>query len=173
MKDVAPAAWHVLLELCGGAERVVDGGEGLVLGASGHGFHNGVAANLCKDRDLPWEPPHAEMNGWHCVSAQTALLRFPAALLMLRRWQDGWHYRHFLDSPEQGLVCVPLFSDILPRSGGTHVSPDSIGVFARFLATLPQGIHADMTQGECPSLMRQLVRQCSRFEELTGSAGDM
>ena len=77
VKDVAPAAWHALLELCGGADRVVDGGEGLVLGASGHGYHNGVAANLCKDRDLPWEPPHAEMNGWHCVRAQTAPVALP------------------------------------------------------------------------------------------------
>ena len=56
---------------------MADGGEGLVLGASGHGYHNGVAANLCKDRDLPWEPPHAGMNGWHCVRAQTALVALP------------------------------------------------------------------------------------------------
>ena len=42
-------------------------------------------------------------------------------------------FRHLLDSPEQGLLVVPLFNDILPQSGGTHIATDSIGVVSRFL----------------------------------------
>jgi len=50
-------------------------------------------------------------------------------------------FRHLLDSPEQGLLVVPLFNDILPQSGGTHIATDSIGVVSRFLVNHPEGLH--------------------------------
>jgi hypothetical protein len=39
---------------------------------------------------------------------------------------DGF-YRQFLDSPEMGLLCVALWSDVEPRGGGTFVALDSVG----------------------------------------------
>ena len=44
---------------------------------------------------------------------------------------DNWHvdgdfFVHFLDSPEQALLVIPLFSDIKPRGGGTYICPDGV-----------------------------------------------
>ena len=90
-----------------------------------------------------------------------------------RSWhKDGWHFRHFLDSPEQGLLVVPIYSDILPQSGGTRIATDSIAPVARLLASNPQGFHADSVQG-AGYLIPGLVEQCSRFQELIGETGDM
>ena len=77
-----------------------------------------------------------------------------------------------MDSPEQGLLVVPIFSDILPQSGGTTIATDSIQVLARFLAQRPEGLHPDGTQGG-GYLIPALVEQCQQFEELTGNAGDV
>ena len=66
------------------------------------------------------------------------------------RHKDGGHFRHFLDSPEQGLLTLLLWSDMLPKSGGTFCALDSVGVVARFLADHPEGVHADSVQGPNP-----------------------
>ena len=60
------------------------------------------------------------------------------------RGSVGWHkdgdfFRHFLDSPEQGLLTFVLWSDIEPRGGGTFVAADSVPVVARTLAAAPGG----------------------------------
>jgi hypothetical protein len=53
-----------------------------------------------------------ELNGWHV---------------------DGDFFLHFLDSPEQALLVIPIFSDIGPSGGGTAICTDGIGVVARHL----------------------------------------
>jgi hypothetical protein len=141
MKEVAPLAWQAQVDVCGGADRLPERGEGLAMGG-------GAIGNLCMNAELGYEPPSAALGGWH---------------------KDGWHFRHFLDSPEQGLLVVPLFSDVLRESGGTQLATDSIGVVARFLSQLPQGVHADAVQGS-GYLIPQLVQQCTQFEELVGCA---
>ena len=67
---------------------------------------------------------------------------------------------------------MPIFSDILPQSGGTFVARDSIAPVARLLASLPEGLHPDSVQG-AGFLIPGLIEQCSDFVELTGEAGDM
>ena len=37
--------------------------------------------------------------------------------------QDGWMFRHYLDSPEQGLLMLTYWGDVGPRSGGTFIAP--------------------------------------------------
>ena len=96
-------------------------------------------------------PPAVRQPGWH---------------------KDGWHFRHFLNSPEQAMVTVPLYSDVQPKSGGTYLALDSIGPVARLLLDSPRGIHPDSVQGG-GYLIPGLVDQCSEFGELTGEAGDM
>ena len=59
--------------------------------------------------------------------------------------RPGWHkdgdfFRHFLDSPEQGLLTIVLWSDIEHRGGGTFVAADSVGPVARLLAERREGI---------------------------------
>ena len=85
-------------------------------------------------------------------------------------WQDGWHYRHFLDSPQQGLLLAFFFNDILPESGGLQICVDSVGAVARFLAQQPEGIHPGSV-GDY--ILPHMKSECSEFTELTGEAGDL
>ena len=84
--------------------------------------------------------------------------------------QDGWHYQHFLDSPQQGLLLGFFYNDILPESGGTQICVDSVGEVARLLAQHPEGLHPDSVFSYISPHMK---RECSEFAELTGEAGDL
>lgn len=103
-------------------------------------------ANLGVGSDRPWDPPSPEVPGWH---------------------KDGDFFRHFLDSPEQGLLVFVLWSDIEPTGGGTFIAADSVPVIARLLAEHPEGILPEEFD------FRSLVSQCSDFVETTGSFGDV
>ncbi len=107
---------------------------------------NGFIANLGVGDDRPWQPPSPAVAGWH---------------------KDGDFFRHFLDSPEQALLSLVLWTDMLPRGGGTFVAADSVPVVARFLARHPEGVlPGDFDYAE-------LIGQCRDFVELTGAAGDV
>ncbi len=103
-------------------------------------------ANLGVGNDRPWQPPSAVIGGWH---------------------KDGDFFRHFLDSPEQALLTLVLWTDMLPRGGGTFVAADSVPVVARYLARHPEGLlPGDFDYAE-------LIGQCHDFVEMTGKAGDV
>ena len=141
--DVAPRALGAQADCVGGRERI-EAPEQITLPDS-------LAVNLCSDDsrlgEEGWRSPHAP--GWH---------------------KDGWHYRHFLDSPQQGLLLGYIYSDLPAESGGTQMCVDSVGVVARLLARHPQGIHPDTVYSYIKPYM---VKECSEFEELTGDAGDL
>lgn len=99
-----------------------------------------------ESHETTWEPPSASVPGWH---------------------KDGDFFRHFLDSPEQGLLTIVLWSDVLPQGGATFIAADSVPVIARFLAAHPEGVRP----GEFG--FQDLVAQCSEFLEATGEAGDV
>ncbi|MGZ6260944.1 MAG: hypothetical protein ACXWN5_08865 [Candidatus Limnocylindrales bacterium] len=107
---------------------------------------NGFIANLGLGADRDWEPPSASSPGWH---------------------KDGDFFRHFLDSPEQGLLTIVLWSDIEPRGGGTFVAADSVGPVARLLAERREGILPDDFDYEA------LITQCASFVETMGRLGDV
>jgi hypothetical protein len=94
----------------------------------------------------PWQPPSPAVGGWH---------------------KDGDFFRHFLDSPEQALLTFVLWTDMLPKGGGTFVAADSVPVVARFLAEHPEGV----LPGEFD--YAGLIGQCRDFVEMTGQAGDV
>jgi len=103
-------------------------------------------ANLGVGDDRQWQPPSATVGGWH---------------------KDGDFFRHFLDSPEQALLTLVLWTDMLPKGGGTFVAADSVAVVARFLAGHPEGVlPGDFDYAE-------LIGQCRDFVEMTGDAGDV
>ena len=107
---------------------------------------DGFICNFNLRSDEPWEPPSANSPGWH---------------------KDGDWFKHFLDSLEQGLLTIAIWSDILPQSGGTFVAPDSIGHIARYLADYPAGLlNKDAQFGK-------LIHKCEQFEEITGEIGDV
>ena len=144
LRTDAPRAFAAQADVVGGAERLPERGESLA-------WRDSAIGNLAGPEGPAWQPPSPQQRGWH---------------------KDGWHFRHFLNSPEQGLLTVPIFSDILPQSGGTFVARDSIAPVARLLASLPEGLHPDSVQG-AGFLIPGLIEQCSDFVELTGEAGDM
>ncbi|MBP3962778.1 hypothetical protein [Paenibacillus lignilyticus] len=76
---------------------------------------------------------------------------------------DGIHFRHYVDSPEQGLLCLCLFSEIAPRGGGTLVLEGSHKLVARFLAQHPQGL-------ESQAAIDALNMQHPYLAQLTGIA---
>jgi hypothetical protein len=107
---------------------------------------NGFIANLGIGADRPWEPPSAASPDWH---------------------KDGDFFRHFLDSPEQGLLTIVLWSDIEERGGGTFIAPDSVAPVARLLERRREGVPPE----EFP--YDELIAQCSTFVETTGHLGDV
>jgi hypothetical protein len=107
---------------------------------------DGFIANLGVGDDRQWQPPSAAVGGWH---------------------KDGDFFRHFLDSPEQGLLTLVLWTDMLPKGGGTFVAADSVSVVARFLAEHPEGVLPDDFD------YAELIGQCRDFVEMTGEAGDV
>ncbi|KAI0795271.1 hypothetical protein BC629DRAFT_314447 [Irpex lacteus] len=104
---------------------------------------------------------------------------------------DNWHvdgdfFVHYLDSPEQALLVIPLFSDIKPRGGGTYICPEGIDLVARYLASHPEGL-LPVKQSFIPSTSTyanpidhperfyhpDAARKCSKFVEMTGEVGDV
>ncbi len=108
-----------------------------------------MIVNLRKGADQPWQAPSAAVSGWH---------------------KDGDFFRHFLDSPEQGLLTIVIWSDIAPQSGGTFAAGDSVGPVARLLAAHPEGV---LPQGAPEASFGSLIHQCREFVELTGQIGDV
>jgi hypothetical protein len=139
-ESIAPKAWQAACELVGGAERVL-------LPCS---WGDGLIINFGREPELEWHPPSARLqpwNNWH---------------------KDGDFFRHFLDSPEQGLLLIALFSDIEERGGGTYLACDSVGHVARYLAEHPEGVLPP--RGE---LTAEMATRCQDFVEATGSVGDV
>ena len=106
---------------------------------------NLMAVNLAQGAERPFAEPSPNSPGWH---------------------KDGWHFRHFLDTADQGLLGLPLLTDVLPHGGATFIAVGSIGPVARFLAEHPEGVGPD----DFP--VQDLVSGCE-FIEATGSAGDV
>ncbi|MBO0779625.1 MAG: phytanoyl-CoA dioxygenase family protein [Ktedonobacteraceae bacterium] len=72
--------------------------------------------NFSVGADKPWDVP---TEGWH--------------------W-DGQQFRHYVDSPDQGLLLLCVFSDIAPHGGGTAVAEGSHNIVARYLRQFSNGI---------------------------------
>ena len=135
LSTYAPTAWEASCELVGGADRL-KGPPSIDL--FGMNFRQGA--------DRPWQPPSAQVGGWH---------------------KDGWHFRHFLDSADQALLGIPLFTDVLPEGGATFIAADSVPVIARYLAAHPEGILPDEFD------LVSLLAECHDFREAIGEAGDV
>lgn len=138
-ESIAPKAWQAACELVGGAERILEPCT----------WGDGFIINFGRQPELEWHPPSPtlrEWNNWH---------------------KDGDFFRHFLDSPEQGLLVIGVFSDIEEGGGGTYLACDSVGHIARYLAEHPEGVLPRGTPAQ------EIVSQCTDFVEATGSIGDV
>ncbi|KDQ62673.1 hypothetical protein JAAARDRAFT_189966 [Jaapia argillacea MUCL 33604] len=153
----APKAWAAMTELLGGEDRIDT--ESSMWGDS---FIINLGAP--EYEGLPSVDPR-DLDNWHV---------------------DGDFFVHFLDSPEQGLLVIPVFSDIKPRGGGTYMCPDGIDMIANYLASHPEGVlptglsftpststYEDHTQH--PGYWSHLkeIKKCNKFVEVTGEIGDV
>ncbi|GIJ45329.1 hypothetical protein Val02_22150 [Virgisporangium aliadipatigenens] len=148
VREFAPKAWGAVCDLVGGAERIST--------EKPYAWSDGFIVNLWQGADEPWAPASPASPGWH---------------------KDGDFFRHYLDSPEQGLLTLVLWSDVRHQGGATFVAADSVGPVARFLAAHPEGAYPfPQPPGvdDAPVFsFPDLAASCREFVEATGEVGDV
>jgi hypothetical protein len=150
IRDIAPKAWDALLDVIGGEDKL----EPQIMQIESKHFStinsfiwsDAFIINFHKGADQPWQAPSAKVGGWH---------------------KDGSYFKHFLDSREQALLPIVLWSDMLHQGGGTFIAPDSVRLMAKFLKDHPEGVEPKDFK------FQEMIQQCKEFEEVTGKAGDM
>ncbi|KEQ74055.1 hypothetical protein M436DRAFT_45137 [Aureobasidium namibiae CBS 147.97] len=160
IRDFCPKAWAAICELCGGEERIDTGSS--------------ATPGLASTQGTPSGPDHL-------TPAQQKLLD--------PHDRDNWHvdgdfFHHFLDSREQGLLPIVLFSDINIGGGGTMICPDAIPTMAAHLYAHPEGVMPDMTAVEGRETPYKdfdhgfydkavAAVEKEKFKTATGKAGDV
>lgn len=147
----APRAWAAICELCGGEDRVNPGSKM---------WKDSLIVNLGTPQGESKPAPPQDLPEWHV---------------------DGDFFVHYLDSPEQGLLVTPLFTDIEPNGGGTMICPEAIPKLARHLYEHPEGVCPRMTPRDGEDFNQQknlkwfnnLAKSCSNFVEAAGKVGDV
>ncbi|KZT54362.1 hypothetical protein CALCODRAFT_438776 [Calocera cornea HHB12733] len=137
-QEFAPDAYKACMELCGGEDRVDP------IRNMRHGDHfiinNGSdywETHDCDPKDRP---------GWHT--------------------DNDW-YRQFLDSSNNALVVIHLFTDVPPRGGGTFLCEDGIAGIEECFYKHKQGLDSPFT-----NLSAAHVKNCKVFSQVSGKAGD-
>ncbi|OJT12834.1 hypothetical protein TRAPUB_10669 [Trametes pubescens] len=153
----APRVWGVMTELLGGEERV---------DAESSAWGDSFIVNFGSPASAGAPAPDPRtLDNWHV---------------------DGDFFVHFLDSPEQALLVIPVFSDIAPGGGATYIAPDGIARAARYLAAHPEGVYGGNlafwpatstapTPAADPAYYAHpaAAAQCEQFVELTAQVGDV
>ncbi|KAJ5604632.1 hypothetical protein N7510_009786 [Penicillium lagena] len=156
VEDFAPKAWHAICELVGGADRIADWCKD---------WKDGWIVNMGKPEYSPEDDlDPRSLDNWH---------------------NDGDWFIHFLDSPEQALLVIPLFSDIKSKGGGTMICTDGIGLVADHLYNHPEGTWPSLTSRNVPNTVPKETHCWKRwgssstytndesFHEATGEVGDV
>ncbi|KAF7318401.1 hypothetical protein HMN09_00349300 [Mycena chlorophos] len=110
----------------------------------------------------------------------------PATFREFENWHvDGDFFIHFLDSPQQALLVIPIWSDIGVNGGGTAICTDGIGKVAKHLYEHPNGVTPWMDPKGTPEpppesidrlgFYRAIAQQApdASFHEVTGQVGDV
>ncbi|KAJ9653805.1 hypothetical protein H2198_007033 [Neophaeococcomyces mojaviensis] len=153
-KEFAPNAWSAICELVGGEEKISNEHQT---------WNDGLIVNFGTPETAGVDIKPQELQGWHV---------------------DGDFFVHYLDSPEQALLVIPLFSDIRPGGGGTYICPSAIKHIAQYLYANPAGVTPRFTpRAKNPSLsdedtlafFNDLAASFpdEAFVEVTGSVGDV
>jgi hypothetical protein len=149
---LAPKAWSAITELCGGEDRITE---------NSREWRDALIVNLGKPEYEGVELTHPrELDNWHV---------------------DGDFFVHYLDSPEQALLVIPLYTDIASGGGGTMICPEAIPKVARHLYDHPEGVSPYMVARGEPQFSEEAglgffldtARSCNEFVEVTGSVGDV
>jgi len=113
--DFAPKAWTAISDLLGGEGRV---------GPHNRTWNDALIVNLGTPEGEGKVVTGNHLPEWHV---------------------DGDMFVHYLDSPEQALLVIPLFTDIKPNGGGTFICPDAIKHVAEYLHAHPEGVSPRFT----------------------------
>ncbi|CZR53657.1 uncharacterized protein PAC_03537 [Phialocephala subalpina] len=151
-RSFAPKAWGAICELCGGEDRIAD---------ISRQWGDNFIVNFGNEELKGVVVGPRELDNWHV---------------------DGDHFIHYLDSPEQSLLVIPCFTDVLEDGGATYICPDGIGVVAKYLRDNPEGVTPYMARrGEehgwhdfqwfCEQVMDS--KKCNLFQQMTGKCGDV
>jgi len=154
VSDFAPKAWGGICSLLGGSSRV---------DSNASTWKDGFIVNLGTPQGHNKVIKPQELPGWHV---------------------DGDFFVHYLDSPEQGLLVIPLWSDIVAGGGGTFICPPAIGTVAKWLHENPEGVSPRMTpRAQNPKFVQEqglkwfndlaATMPDDAFVEATGSVGDV
>ncbi|TLS23394.1 uncharacterized protein PpBr36_05973 [Pyricularia pennisetigena] len=149
--EFAPRAWAAATELCGGEERI---------DPKCRTWWDTFIVNLGTPENEGKEVVPKELDNYHV---------------------DGDFFVHYLDSPEQGLLIIPLFTDVVPGGGGTYICPDAMPKVASWLYDHPEGVSPRMVPRGEPDFEKEmnldwflnLAQTCEDFVEVTGEAGDV
>ena len=147
----APRAWAAICELCGGGDRIAP---------KSSEWRDGFIVNLGSPEKEGQKVNPQDLDNWHV---------------------DGDFFVHYLDSPEQALLVIPLFTDIGPGGGGTMICPEAIPKVAQHLYDHPEGVsprmrprgHDDFKREKDLRFFCDIARSCSDFVEVTGKCGDV
>jgi hypothetical protein len=115
VSEFAPRAWGGICSLLGGSSRI---------DSSVSTWKDSFIVNLGTPEGHNKVVKPQELTGWHV---------------------DGDFFVHYLDSPEQGLLVVPLWSDIMEGGGGTMICPGAIEHIAKHLEKEREGVSPRMT----------------------------
>lgn len=139
--DFAPKAWSGICQLLGGPERV---------DSNASTWKDGFIVNLGTPEGHNKVIKPQQLPGWHV---------------------DGDFFVHYLDSPEQGLLVIPLWSDIAPGGGGTYLCPPAIETVAKWLHENPEGVSPRMTpRAQNPKFVQE--KGLTWFNELAATFPD-
>jgi hypothetical protein len=152
--EFAPKAWAAICELCGGEDRITK---------DSRNWRDSFIVNLGTPEGEGKPLPPKELLRWHV---------------------DGDFFVHYLDSPEQALLAIPLFTDIVADGGGTMICPDAIPKIAKFLYDHPDGVSPHLTTRAEPDFsvvdfrhgvnrFNDMVQEFDNFVEVTGKVGDV
>lgn len=149
--EFAPKAWAAICELVGGEDRI---------STTTREWRDSLIVNLGTAEHEGTEVKPRELKGWHV---------------------DGDFFVHYLDSPEQALLVIPMFTDVIPNGGGTIICPEAIPKIAKLLYDHPEGLspyaiprgHEEFRVPPVPSRFCEMAKSCTDFVEVTGEIGDV
>ncbi|KAJ4365665.1 hypothetical protein N0V83_008285 [Neocucurbitaria cava] len=141
VSEFAPKAWGGICQLLGGSSRV---------DSNASTWKDGFIVNLGTPAGHNTVIKPQKLPGWHV---------------------DGDFFVHYLDSPEQGLLVIPLWTDIVAGGGGTYICPRAIDVVAKHLYENPEGVSPRMTpRAKNPQFKQE--QGLKWFNELAASMPD-
>ncbi|GFZ45897.1 hypothetical protein JCM24511_03630 [Saitozyma sp. JCM 24511] len=134
-----PKAWGVASELVGGKDRWDDD----IFSTSG----DSLIVNVGSEHTAGQRVHPRDTGNWHI---------------------DGDWFDHYLDSSDQALLTVCLYTDVVPDGGPTLICPKALPRVLQWLYDHPEGGYSNQVLLDC---MKDIDEK--DFVYLTGTAGDV